>query len=336
MVLAHEIHPPAPRPLTPIGKHRIIKWQSIMSLRNAIELGSIVCACIPFLVVRYMGSYKRGFFCNDQDIMFPYKDDTVPFSILAMTGTLLPVLVVFSGEFFRFTLSKSPYNDYETRYELLGVKIPPFLSSAVRINALFAYGALVTVSITDITKFSVGRLRPHFLDVCNPDWARIGGRDNCTYVSDVFCLTSQSKDEKDLARLEDARLSFLSGHSSFSFYCAFFVIYYLETRFKWMGMRFFKAFLQFLLFMGAALCGASRVADHKHHATDVITGSLLGILTATIVVFVVGDNFLDRRALRAKLRSFFSNMDDLDVESGRSKDFVDGKDKGDGSPKIVA
>ena len=83
-------------------------------------------------------------------------------------------LQVFSGEFFRFTLSKSPYNDYETRYELLGVKIPPFLSSAVRINALFAYGALITVSITDITKFSVGRLRPHFLDVCKPDWDKLG------------------------------------------------------------------------------------------------------------------------------------------------------------------
>ena len=49
-------------------------------------------------------------------------------------------------------------------------------------------------------------------------------------------------------------------------------------------MRYFKAFLQFLVFMAAAACGASRVADHKHHATDVITGSILGICTATIVV----------------------------------------------------
>lgn len=336
MVLTQDIYPPAPRPLTPIGKHRIIKWQSIVSLRNAIELGSIVCACIPFLVVRHLGSYKRGFFCNDQDIMFPYKDDTVPFSILAMTGTLLPVLIVFSGEFFRFTLSKSPYNDYETRYELLGVKIPPFLSSAVRINALFAYGALITVSITDITKFSVGRLRPHFLDVCKPDWDKLGGRNNCSYVQAFDCLASHSTDENELARLEDARLSFLSGHSSFSFYCAFFVIYYLETRFKWMGMRYFKAFLQFLVFMAAAACGASRVADHKHHATDVITGSILGICTATIVVFVVGDYFLDRRALRAKLRSFFMNLDGLDMESGRYKDLPPGKDKGDGLPKSIA
>ncbi|OQV14534.1 putative Phospholipid phosphatase 1 [Hypsibius exemplaris] len=329
-------------------KHRIIHWKAIVSLRNAIELGSIVCACIPFLVVRYLGAYRRGFFCSDTDIMYPYKDDTVPFSILAMTGCLVPLLVVFSGEFFRFTLSRSHYNDYETHYELCGLKIPAFLSSAVRINALFAYGALICVSVTDITKYSVGRLRPHFLPVCanDLDWAKIvcGNSTGNTYITDPFCPAAKSTDPAVLARFEDSRLSFLSGHSSFSFYCAFFVIYYLETRLKWMNMRFFKAFFQSVVFMGAALCGASRVRDNKHHPTDVLAGSFLGFVVATVVVFVVGDYFLDRRALRAKVRGYFKTTENGkcggDIEAaaaGRQyvdMDFIDSGKNSD--PKMVA
>lgn len=34
-------------------------------------------------------------------------------------------------------------------------------------------------------------------------------------------------------------------------------------------------------------------------------------------VFVVGDYFLDRRALRAKMRGIFKNMQDNDVEKGQ-------------------
>jgi membrane-associated phospholipid phosphatase len=111
---------------------------------------------------------------------------------------------------------------------------------------------------------------------------------NCSllasYIPDPVCNAATSTDPVLLARFYDSRLSFLSGHASFSFYCAFFVIYYLETRLKWMNMRFFKAFLQFCVFMGAALCGASRVSDHKHHPSDVMAGSFLGFVVATIVV----------------------------------------------------
>ncbi|XP_055345757.1 phospholipid phosphatase 2-like [Paramacrobiotus metropolitanus] len=331
--------PSSPKPLRSetYGKCKVIRWRSIVSLRNAIELGSIIAACVPFIVVRYMGGYKRGFFCNDPDIQLPYKDDTVPFSILAMTGVLVPVLVVFCGEFFRFTLSKSPYNDYETRYELLGLKIPPFLSSAIRINALYAYGALICVSITDITKYAVGRLRPHFISVCDPDFSRIiGYPGNCTYVEEPYCRAASSTDPVIISRFADSRLSFLSGHSSFSFYCAFFVIFYLETRLKWMSMRFFKAFLQFAVFLAALLCSMSRVSDNKHHPTDVMAGSALGIVVSTVVVFVVGDYFLDRRALRAKIRGIFKKLDQDVVKNGHQDTDLDNVKVVTSDPKITA
>lgn len=50
----------------------------------------------------------------------------------------------------------------------------------------FLFGAAMSQSLTDIAKYSIGRLRPHFLSVCDPDWSKI----NCTagaYVEDFIC-----------------------------------------------------------------------------------------------------------------------------------------------------
>ena len=43
----------------------------------------------------------------------------------------------------------------------------------------FAIGILITAVVTEMSKIVVGRLRPHFIDVCDPDFSAI----NCT---DVF------------------------------------------------------------------------------------------------------------------------------------------------------
>lgn len=167
-------------------------------------------------------------------------------------------------------MKTSDFYLYETPYKICDLKIPLFLSSAIRISALFAYGALITVSVTDITKYAVGRLRPHFLDVCDPDYSKAVCRPgNFSYIPEPYCKAASSADPIVISRFADARLSFLSGHASFSFYCALFVVYYLETRLKWMSMRYFKAFLQSAFFLAAFLCAASRVSDNKHHPTDV-------------------------------------------------------------------
>lgn len=50
----------------------------------------------------------------------------------------------------------------------------------------FLFGAAMSQSLTDIAKYSIGRLRPHFLDVCKPDLSSF----NCTpggYIEDFIC-----------------------------------------------------------------------------------------------------------------------------------------------------
>ncbi len=56
----------------------------------------------------------------------------------------------------------------------------------------FLFGAAMSQSLTDIAKYSIGRLRPHFLDVCKPDWKQI----NCTggaYIEDFVCAGDSTK-----------------------------------------------------------------------------------------------------------------------------------------------
>ncbi|MEQ2190306.1 Phospholipid phosphatase 1 [Goodea atripinnis] len=50
----------------------------------------------------------------------------------------------------------------------------------------FVFGAAMSQSLTDIAKYSIGRLRPHFLDVCKPNWKLI----NCStgvYIENFTC-----------------------------------------------------------------------------------------------------------------------------------------------------
>ena len=88
---------------------------------------------------------------------------------------------------------------------------------------------------TEIAKYSIGRLRPHFLTVCNPEYTDDLCRDpnNPQYTrfvienQDELCRLENGHTEK---HLKEARLSFLSGHSSLSFFCATFMIVYLQSR----------------------------------------------------------------------------------------------------------
>lgn len=61
----------------------------------------------------------------------------------------------------------------------------------------FLFGAAVTQLTTDIAKYSLGRLRPHFLTVCKPDVT------NCTaltgYIENPVCMGT------DLAAIQEAR-----------------------------------------------------------------------------------------------------------------------------------
>lgn len=61
-----------------------------------------------------------------------------------------------------------------------------YLACVYKAVGTFIFGAAMSQSLTDIAKYTIGRLRPHFLDVCKPEWKLI----NCSlgaYIENFTC-----------------------------------------------------------------------------------------------------------------------------------------------------
>ncbi|XP_020507174.2 phospholipid phosphatase 1 isoform X2 [Labrus bergylta] len=246
-----------------------------------LDLVCLVLVGLPFIILTVQHSpYRRGFFCNDDSIKYPYKEDTISHQLLG--GVMIPVtiLTMVIGEcllvYLKRIKSKSSFGSY--------------LSSVYKAVGTFLFGAAMSQSLTDIAKYSIGRLRPHFLDVCKPDWTKI----NCSsgaYIEDFTCTG-------DATMVNEGRLSFYSGHSSFSMYCMLFLALYLQARLRADWARLLRPTIQFFLIAATVYTGLSRVSDYKHHWSDVLAGLLQGALMALLVVFFVSDFFKPRAVPR--------------------------------------
>ncbi|XP_029564490.1 phospholipid phosphatase 1 isoform X1 [Salmo trutta] len=221
--------------------------------------------------------YQRGFFCNDDSISYPFHQSTVTSNVLYTAGFALPICCMVFGEclsvYLKRIKSKSSFSNM-------------YVASVYKAIGTFVFGAAMSQSLTDIAKYSIGRLRPHFLDVCKPDWELI----NCTagaYIEDFTCTG-------DTHMVNEARLSFYSGHSSFSMYCMLFLALYIQARLQAEWARLLRPTLQFFLIAASVYTGLSRVSDYKHHWSDVLAGLIQGALVAILVVFFVSDFFKKR------------------------------------------
>nr|XP_029512598.1 phospholipid phosphatase 1-like isoform X1 [Oncorhynchus nerka]XP_046190466.1 phospholipid phosphatase 1-like isoform X1 [Oncorhynchus gorbuscha] len=221
--------------------------------------------------------YQRGFFCNDDSISYPFHQSTVTSIVLYTAGFALPICCMVFGEclsvYLKRIKSKSSFSNM-------------YVASVYKAIGTFVFGAAMSQSLTDIAKYSIGRLRPHFLDVCKPDWKLI----NCTagaYIEDFTCTG-------DTHMVNEARLSFYSGHSSFSMYCMLFLALYIQARLQAEWARLLRPTLQFFLIAASVYTGLSRVSDYKHHWSDVLAGLIQGALVAILVVFLVSDFFKKR------------------------------------------
>ncbi|XP_058137101.1 phospholipid phosphatase 2 isoform X2 [Dasypus novemcinctus] len=249
-----------------------------MERRWALVLLDVLCvlvASLPFAILTLVNApYQRGFYCGDDAIRYPYRPDTITNGFMAGVTITATVVLVSAGEAYlvytQRLYSHSNFNNYVAAvYKVLGA---------------FLFGAAVSQSLTDLAKYMTGRLRPNFLAVCDPDWSLV----NCSvYVPPEVCRGQP-------ADVTEARLSFYSGHSSFAMYCMIFLALYVQARLCWRWARLLRPTLQFLLVAFALYVGYTRVADHKHHWSDVLAGLLQGALVAVLTVHYISDFFKAR------------------------------------------
>ncbi|XP_067290003.1 phospholipid phosphatase 1 isoform X1 [Pseudorasbora parva] len=240
-----------------------------------LDIACLILAGLPLAAFNLgkIKPYQRGFFCNDESISYPFHSSTVTSTVLYTMGFTLPICSMIVGECLSVYLNRIKSKSFCNSY----------VACIYKATGTFVFGAAMSQSLTDIAKYSIGRLRPHFLDVCKPDWTKI----NCTggaYIEDFVCTGDPTK-------VNEGRLSFYSGHSSFSMYCMLFLALYLQARMQAEWARLLRPTLQFFLIAASVYTGLSRVSDYKHHWSDVLTGLIQGAIVALLVVFCVSDFF---------------------------------------------
>ncbi|ROL53693.1 Phospholipid phosphatase 1 [Anabarilius grahami] len=213
-----------------------------------VDVSCVLLAGLPFAVLNIQHTpFKRGFFCSDDTIKYPFKEDTISYQLLM--GIMIPFALLLASIIFGECLSIYLRSRASFSCE--------YIVCVYKAVGSFVFGAALSQSLTDIAKYTIGRLRPHFLTVCKPHWSLIDCKSG--YIENFTCTG-------DAALTTEGRL-----------------------RARW--ARLVRPTVQFSFIAASLYVGLSRVSDYKHHWSDVLTGLLQGAVVALFTVFFVSDLF---------------------------------------------
>ncbi|XP_075215522.1 putative phosphatidate phosphatase [Lycorma delicatula] len=242
--------------------------------RVLLDVICIIFVGLTLLVFEFIAKpYKRGFFCGDSSIFYPYHESTVSNGLLATVALSIPIIVVVLCEGIRLFESSTPRDSWRT----VGMRLA---ASCYDLGGMYLLGAGLSQLTVNIAKYLVGRLRPHFMAVCIPDV-------NCSLLLPYVYVTNYTCTGDEHLSTE-ARLSFPSGHAALSFYAALYTVIYLQKRMLWGGSQVLRHLLQASCIFAAWFTALSRVQDNMHHWDDVLAGIIIGVFwTIFVVKFVV-------------------------------------------------
>ncbi|KAI9062496.1 lipid phosphate phosphatase 1 [Trametes sanguinea] len=231
------------------------EWLQWLFFPDRPYVVDMLCSCAMWFLSRYISTltpFERDFDHKDPLINHKHRPNTIGGEVNLSLVLFLPMGLTVAVA----ALRRSPMEIY---HSLLGI---------------ISASALTNLT-TEFLKNRVGRLRPDFLDRCKWD-------------KDLKACTGK------LDSILEGRRSFPSGHSSMAFCGMMFLSLWIATATgAWRitetvpGGAFHRSKIVRLVLSLAPLAFAtwvavSRLEDYRHHKEDVIVGSLIGIVCATI------------------------------------------------------
>ncbi|KAK4527248.1 hypothetical protein GAYE_SCF37G5170 [Galdieria yellowstonensis] len=209
----------------------------------------------------------RPFFLEDATVWYPKaSSSTVPFWLIPVVGFagFVPCFVLLEW----ITKKRSK------------VRSQVWIQ-CLRLISNYTAAFLFTTVFTQLGKLYVGYLRPDFAARCLGASTTIPPLE----YNHTVILNNQQCTTTSLGSIANGRKSFPSGHaSSATSLCFFFVLYLIDKSTKvtspWVA-QLLQVIALFPLAFGFYV-GASRIVDNRHHPADVVAGSLLGIVFASI------------------------------------------------------
>ena len=159
------------------------------SITRGVILAVVAITLLAVFELNFIPATKRGFFCDDQTIRYPYFHSTIPTWLLVILFIVIPDVALVVVE---ICLARSPIN-------------------LLYVMGHFKLALCMTGILTDVIKCLVGRLRPHFVALCTPDVLVNMTCDSETatkYITDYKCLNEMQQSSSILI---DAHKSFPSG-----------------------------------------------------------------------------------------------------------------------------
>ena len=315
-------------------KYKVPK-SNAMWARVAVEICALLVLIYPMAHIYLFlhgdkDPYERGFFCDDESIKHPIVEEEIPETMAFVIWAVIVFLLVPAIELLHVTvythLSPTP----------LGKWGPWLFIELYRILGYFILGGLFTLLTTEMAKFKVGRLRPYFLTVCKPVFSETECKDENGYY--IFVTPDKYNCTGNPEEVREARKSFLSGHTSLSFYTATFLVVYIQARLRRMGREHFgdsenksakmykmifsglkilRPFLQFGIISLAGYIMLTRISDYKHHPLDVLTGMAVGVFYAIMIMIVFMDFFHRPRSFKME------ECADADEQRGYDNDHME-------------
>ncbi|XP_071943387.1 putative phosphatidate phosphatase [Antedon mediterranea] len=223
-----------------------------------IECTSLYC------ISKYMPMWHMpGHLIDDVRYSYPYVQDTVTSAFLVELGFIIPI-----ASFIVFEIWTNKTHS----------KVYAFLNQFTKCT----FGILFVLNIGTALKHVSGVPRPYYNAVCQPKVKLLEQEHYIAVNDDVICENT---------KYHEAIRSFPSLHAGVAFYFFVYLSCYYESRWTLKKFVLLKPMLQGLMFLGAIFTSCSRITEYKHHVSDVIVGSALGILSALFVIVSATDFF---------------------------------------------